>query len=361
MIFLVVLFVDTQKTLRFLIIFSSLKTELNMAIQRILQIILFLIPSLTPPSLEGLFLSSNEEVSRVFYEPTYEVNVQRDVIYGYGLSHDSFNLENPMQIPLKLDIYTPKNDFSNRPIVVLIHGGGFRGGSKEKPPFIAMSNFFAARGWVVFNINYRLLKDFGSVPEAWGAYVDKQTIPSKRTQNKAVYPALRDAKASLRWVIANRTEYGINTDYITVGGGSAGAFSAVGVGMTENDDYRDELTVEQDPTLLSTNLNELFEVKTILNFWGGNDCVDAINIFKNKQLYSKSNPSLFTAHGTNDLIVSYKKAEALKTIYEDTGAPHVLYPLEGKGHGPWNYNENGNSLGDLALKFIVAQQQLDVF
>ncbi len=331
-----------------------------MAIERIFQIILFLLPTLFFPSFEGLFLSSNEKVSRVFYEPTYEVNVQRDVIYGYGLSHDSFNLENPKQIPLKLDVYTPQNKSSNRPIVVLIHGGGFRGGSKEKPPFIAMSNFFASRGWVVFNINYRLLKDFGSVPKVWEAYVDKQTIPSKRMQNKAVYPALRDAKAALRWVIANRTEYGINTDYITVGGGSAGAFSAVGIGITENEDYRDELSVEQDPTLLSTNLSELFEVKTILNFWGGKDCVDAISIFKNKQFYSKSNPSLFTAHGTNDQIVNYEKAEDLKTIYEATGADYILYPLEGKGHGPWNYSKNGNSLGDLALKFIVAQQQLEI-
>lgn len=331
-----------------------------MTVYRILQIILFLIPTLTFTYPEDLFFGSNEEVSRVFYKPTYEVNVQRDVIYGYGLSHDSFNHENPKKIPLKLDIYIPENDFSNRPIVVLIHGGGFRGGSKEKPPFIAMSNFFATRGWVVFNINYRLLKHFGSVPDEWGAYVDKQTISSKRMQNKAVYPALRDAKAALRWVIANRTEYGINTDYITVGGGSAGAFSAVGIGLTENDDYRDELTVEQDPTLLTTNLNEVFDVKTVLNFWGGKECVDAINVLKNKQLYNKNNPSLFTAHGTNDIIVTYEKAEALAAIYKDTGGVHVLYPLEGKGHGPWNYSQNGNSLGDLALQFIAEQQGLKV-
>ena len=331
-----------------------------MTVYRILQFILFLTPPLSLSSLSNEVSNSKEEVSRVFYKPTYEVNVQRNVIYGYGLSHDSFNLENPKQIPLKLDVYAPDNDFLNRPIVVLIHGGGFRSGSKEKPPFIAMSNFFASRGWVVFNINYRLLRDFGSIPEVWGAYVDKETIPSKRLQNKAVYPALRDAKAALRWLIANKLQYGINTDYITVGGGSAGAYSAIGVGMTENEDYRDELTVDQDPTLLSTNLNEMFEVKTILNFWGGKKCVDAINILKNKQLYNKNNPSLFTAHGTNDPIVTYEKAEALKTIYEATGATNVLYPLEGKGHGPWNYIQNGNNLGDLALQFISEQQELVV-
>ena len=161
-------------------------------------------------------------------------------------------------------------------------------------------------------------------------------------------------------MIAHKKEYGVNTDYITVGGGSAGAYSAIGVGITENEDYRDELTVEEDPTLLSTNLNEVFEVKTILNFWGGKECVDAINVLKNKKLYNENNPSLFTAHGTNDLIVTYEKAEALEKIYDATGVPHVLYALEGKGHGPWNYSQNGNSLGDLALKFIAVQQQLEV-
>jgi acetyl esterase/lipase len=344
-----------------IILAIDLKIKLNMAIHRFVQFILFLIPTpLALFSVGDLISNSTEEVSKVFYKPTYEVNVQRDLIYGYGLSHDSFNLENPKQIPLKLDVYIPENDFSNRPIMLLIHGGGFRAGSKEKPPFIAMSNFFAARGWVVFNINYRLLGDFGSLPATWGAYVDKKTIPSKRRQNKAVYPALRDAKAALRWVIAHKKEYGVNTDYITVGGGSAGAYSAISVGITENEDYRDELTVEEDPTLLSTNLNEVFEVKTILNFWGGKECVDAINVLKNKKLYNENNPSLFTAHGTNDLIVTYEKAEALEKIYDATGVPHVLYALEGKGHGPWNYSQNGNSLGDLALKFIAAQQQLEV-
>ena len=77
-------------------------------------------------------------------------------------------------------------------------------------------------------------------------------------------------------------------------------------------------------------------------------------------MYNKNNPSLFTAHGTNDLIVTYEKAEALAAIYKVTGGGHVLYPLEGKGHGPWNYSQNGNSLGDLALQFIAEQQDLKI-
>ena len=105
----------------------------------------------------------------------------------------------------------------------------------------------------------------------------------------------------------------------------------------------------------------MFEVKTILNFWAGKKCVDVNNVIKHKKLYNKNNPSLFIAHGTKDQIVSYKNAEDLRDIYDQTGVPYVLHPLEGKGHGPWRYNDlDGNSLGDLALKFIVKQQKLIV-
>ncbi len=77
----------------------------------------------------------------------------------------------------------------------------------------------------------------------------------------------------------------------------------------------------------------MFEVKTIPNFWGGKKCVDANNVIKHKKLYNKNNPSLFTAHGTNDLIVTCEKAEALKKIYEAAVALHVLYLLKEKDMG----------------------------
>ena len=34
--------------------------------------------------------------------------------------------------------------------------------------------------------------------------------------------------------------------------------------------------------------------------------------------------------------------------------------LIGQGHGPWCYKQNRKSLGDLGLKFISGQQQLEV-
>jgi len=58
---------------------------------------------------------------------------------------------------LVLDIYKPVGD-SNcaRPVIVLVHGGAWIGGSKEDFNMVAMSRELAKKGWVVANINYRL-------------------------------------------------------------------------------------------------------------------------------------------------------------------------------------------------------------
>ena len=92
----------------------------------------------------------------------------------------------------------------------------------------------------------------------------------------AIYPAHRDAKAALRWVVAHADIYNINPDYITVGGGSAGAITSIGIGVSEPGDYRDELGHDEDPTLLTTHLEVEFEVRTVLDFWGSKISIDAL-------------------------------------------------------------------------------------
>ena len=56
----------------------------------------------------------------------------------------------------------------------------------------------------------------------WVTSIKPEGAPSNLNQIYAMYPTHRDAKAALRWIIANADNYNINTDYITVGGGSAG-------------------------------------------------------------------------------------------------------------------------------------------
>ena len=81
--------------------------------------------------------------TRVYKKAKFEVLVTENLIYGYGLSHDSYNNENPVEIPLHLDAYLPKNVEKNKPILMLIHGGGFRGGDKTNMrQYVEFSKYF---------------------------------------------------------------------------------------------------------------------------------------------------------------------------------------------------------------------------
>ena len=80
-----------------------------------------------------------------------------------------------------------------------------------------------------------------------------------------------------------------------------------------------------------------------------------------KELFNKNNPAIFIAHGTDDDVVPYNRALELEGVYKKTGAPYIMYSLDKKGHGPWEYTEKGLGLVDLALRFIVKKQALEVY
>jgi acetyl esterase/lipase len=175
-----------------------------------------------------------------------------------------------------------------------------------------------------------------------------------------VYPAHRDAKAALRWIVANADNYNINTDYITVGGGSAGATTSIGISVSDLSDYKDELSLTEDITLTSTNLSQTYEVQTILDFWGSGNSVEILELIYGYERFDSNNPALFIAHGTEDPTVPFSSAEDLKAIYETNEVDFIYYPLEGRGHGAWNATVDGKSLSDLSFDFIVENQNLNV-
>ena len=290
---------------------------------------------------------------------TYEVTITEDITYAEGLSHDSWNSANTSVVPLLMDSYIPDNDLQNRPLLMLIHGGAFYGGSKQQEALVDMANYYASRGFVVFSIDYRLNAHKGTIPQEW-IDATSDVAPANLDQLYAMYPAHRDAKAALRWIIANADNYHINKDYITVGGGSAGAITSIGLGVSELGDYKDEISLSEDNTLSTTNLSQTYEVQTILDFWGSNVSVEILELIYGHQRFDQNDPALFIAHGTEDLTVPFSSAEDLKTIWETNEIDFVYYPLEGRGHGPWGATVNGKSLSDLSFDFIVDNQDLNV-
>lgn len=141
---------------------------------------------------------------------------------AYGSAPDAQG--NP--VTLKLDLYRPTGDTqTSRPAIVWIHGGGFHAGDKAQQPFPNLATQFAQRGYVAASINYRLL----GTDKCAGVH------PPPASCEAAAIDAQHDAQAAVRWLRANATTYGIDPTRIAVGGGSAGADTALLVGAHSED------------------------------------------------------------------------------------------------------------------------------
>jgi para-nitrobenzyl esterase len=284
---------------------------------------------------------------------TYTVNLVQNITYAAALKHDDWNGATRSKIELKLDAYIPENALLKRPAIVLIHGGSLDIGSRKNPNIVDMAHYFASRGWVVFSLDYRMKSDKGTVPLAWKQNTSNEDVLK-------IYPANRDVKAAIRWLYANSETYNIDTDYITVGGGSAGAFLSISLGVTEAEDYTNELSIAEDPTLSSTNLKQTSKVHTIINFWGGEAYVKILELVYGLERFDSNDAPILIAHGTDDTIVDFSSAEILENKYQRSGIYYEFYPLDGFRHSAWGATVNGKSLSDLAYEFIILQQEITI-
>ena len=327
----------------------------------------------------------DNQIPLVKADSSYNIIKEEDVIYANGLSHNESSTA-PFSIPLKLDIYYPNNNSANRPVYMFVHGGGFTGGIKHKPEIIDMANYYASRGWVFVSIDYRTTEELGVIqgmtpeellvyyrgiaPQEWieNALQGAQSW-SQVQQVTAMYLAQRDAKAALRWIVANADMYNINKDFITVGGASAGAITTIALGISNQEDFRDEISVLEDPTLSNTNLDESYVVRSMVYFWGSNiklDVFEAVYELSQYDRYEVSDPELFMGHGTaQDLVTPYEEALELQGIYNSLGIYNKLVTLllpngNPAGHGAWNAVVDGKGLSELTFDFLTDRQKLIV-
>ena len=338
----------------------------------------FLVILLITVSLSGCLRDGkgDRDDEMVVYEPgPYEVLTYEDIVYASGLAHSKTSTE-PSAVPLKLDIYCPDSNSTDRPVLMFIHGGGFTGGVKHKPEIIEMGKYYASRGWVYVSIDYRTTEELGDIdgmsdeeiidyydriaPKEWVEHTFTGAESTKQIQQSiAMYAAQRDAKAALRWIVANADTYNISTDQIAVGGASAGSITTIALGISDLGDFRDEISIDKDPTLATTNLNETYDVKSMVYFWGSKIKLDVFEAVYGFDRFDADDPELFMAHGDgNDPVTPYEGALALQDIYDSLNVHSELVTLEGHGHGAWNAVVDGKGLFELSFDFLMERQNL---
>jgi acetyl esterase/lipase len=279
------------------------------------------------------------------------------VVYGTGISHRrDFNADASTTMDLVGDLYLPQGVDGTRPALLIVHGGGFIGGTRKQAELVEFGEYFAARGWVVLSIDYRLNNDYGTVPEAWLEMVEREETGVRVMLGKSIYPAVRDAKAAVRWLQANADTYQISPEHIAAMGGSAGAHASIALGVTVPSDFRDELTLEQDPTLETTNLDQSGEIAAVLDFWGGADAVEGVHrVYGGESRWDEDDAPVLIVHGNSDGIVPIEEGQEVRDAYEASGAAYQYVELDGAGHGAWEEMDEGQNLRELGEAFLMEQ------
>ena len=279
----------------------------------------------------------------------YNVNVVKNVKYGYNTNWlDSGEA-------LTLDVYSPLDaSLANKyPLVVMAHGGTFVGGAKEDLADVCAA--LAAKGMIAASINYRL---------GWNGRGARRCKGDTASLNEAVYRAMQDLNAALRFLTANANTYFVNTNWIFTGGASAGAITALN-GAYLTDAYA-KVRFKQAYSKLGSlftadnNLTNTYHIKGICSMWGG--IFDPAIITEANAL-----PSIFY-HGSDDTIIPAKTGNYLQcpnyqTLYGSIyiynkltrmGVPAVAHIYQGEGHAPPEYADNPDFIASTTYCFFDA-------
>lgn len=260
------------------------------------------------------FLTSNALFAQRYKEVLFEkIDTLSDIPF-----HRSMGLSGQIQQHL-LDVYLPpKQDTSlKRPLMIFIHGGGFRNNTKVGAFNGLVCTGLARRGYVAASIDYRLGIDSSNTDEAYF---------------EAFVRAVQDAKAAVRYLKENALAYGVDTAQVFIMGSSAGAMTALGVAYLDQHEVPVSVSSKWgvlDP--LSSNISS--RVHGVVNCWGA---VTDLAIMK------KGDIPVFAAHGETDATVPFDSSYSWHgfkygslPIFEralQLGLPTGYLPFPNTGH-----------------------------
>lgn len=227
----------------------------------------------------------------------------------------------------KLDLYLPAKG-TNVPLIVWIHGGAWRVGSKDN----TRATWLLEEGYAVASVNYRL-------------------------SQHATFPAqLEDCKAAIRWLRANATKHGYDGNHIGVWGPSAGGHLVALLGVTGDVKDFDK----------GANSQVSSRVQAVCDFFGPTDLTKMDEqsdtpgranhdlpdspesqliggpIQQNKEQVARANPLNYISvgdapflilHGDQDKTVPIGQSELLHAALSKARLKSTFHVVKGAGHG----------------------------
>jgi len=252
---------------------------------------------------------------------------------------------------LLADLYLPKGTQQSPPVVIWLHGGGWRLGDRRLGP--DLTRYFAEMGYAMVSIEYRL-------------------------STEATFPAqIEDVKTAIRWVRSVAAQYGMDSSRIALWGSSAGghlaalaATSGLGVFEGPGSDFSayssavqavvngygatdflqidaHRVPVEDSPipevTLTAAPKSSANADSFESQFLGAPiQTVPELVARANPITYiSGKEPPFLILHGTNDAAIPAHQSELLFEALAQKGSEATLYLVEGLGHGFLNHNDFG--------------------
>ncbi len=228
-------------------------------------------------------------------------------------------------LSLKLDLHLPAT--ANPPLIVYVHGGAWRAGSKSDVPISKLLD----HGFAIASVDYRL-------------------------STRAVFPAqIHDIKAAIRFLRAKSELYRIATKRIAIIGSSAGGHLAALTGVTNG---HAELEGK-----VGEHLNQSSDVQCIVSLYGASNLqtiltqstefglkvrVPALQLLLGGQPaekpalarlaspvahLDKSDPPLLLIHGDADPQMPLEQSKEFAKAYEALKMPVQFITLKGAKHG----------------------------
>lgn len=224
--------------------------------------------------------------------------------------------------PLRLDLYVPGTPApaGGRPLLVAIHGGGWRGGSRVD--YGAMIARFAQAGYVVASVDYRL---------------SRRGAPG--------WPGnLADVQAAVRWLRQHAEDYGIDPGRIAAIGASAGGHLAALLGvpapLPEDLSGPPALLARAvidfyGPSDLSRLIDQPYAGQAVKFLLGGppEDLVQRARPASPTERVQPGSAPMILIYGEEDRTVPVEQGALLAEALQRAGIRHSLRRIPGARHG----------------------------